>query len=288
MSYRLLVIIAILAMAVLGLQAQETAAPAADTATQVAAQAPSGETLVAEVDYLEELIKGGSTAVALVLLMMVGITFAVERLINLRSSKIAPRGFAEEADNLWHKGRHDDLLELCVQRPSTLSRMVAIMVQHRKADPELVIPTAADLAAREQRMQNQKTFSIAAVAALAPLLGLLGTMIGMIESFKLVEHYGDDGGASMLAGSISKALITTAVGLIIAIPAMAVYYGIKHRTSVIFTRLDEEFEFLVRNWTLDLAETDRQERSEANGLLRQDQHVAAAVPSPVASRRRTS
>ncbi|MDA3960390.1 MAG: MotA/TolQ/ExbB proton channel family protein [Planctomycetota bacterium] len=253
----------------------EGAAPVVETTAETVAGTAAGavatsgkEQLIAEVDYIEELQKGGYTAVALVLLMMAGITFAVERLFTLRGSRIAPGGFADQADEMWHRGDFQGVRDLCTKRPSTLARMVAILVQHRKADPEMVIPTAADLAAREQRAQNQKTFSLAAVAALAPLLGLLGTMIGMIESFKLVEQYGDEGGASMLAGSISKALITTAVGLIIAIPAMAVYYAIKHRTAAVFTRLDEEFERLVCSWALGTGEDDA-ERARANQALRE-------------------
>lgn len=279
MSHRVILICSLLSIGVLGLGAAETAVAAAGTAQAAAGADGGGEQLVAEVDYIEELYKGGYTAVALVLLMMAGITFAVERLISLRGSRIAPAGFADEADELWHDGQHDELLELCEERPSTLSRMVAILVQHRSADPELVIPTAADLAAREQRAQNQRTFSLAAVAALAPLLGLLGTMIGMIESFKLVEQYGDEGGASMLAGSISKALITTAVGLIIAIPAMAVYYSIKHRTASIFTRLDEQFELLVRSWALGSEDGEEAERAAANRELRRAK-AATAAPKP--------
>ena len=275
MSVRAFLVLMMLTAAVAVPGAEAAASAVAASASAGAVDAGGGERLVAEVDYIEELQKGGYTAVALVLLMMAGITFAVERLITLRARRIAPVGFAEEADELWHDGDHDGLLELCEERPSTLSRMVTVLVEHRKADPELVIPTAADLAAREQRAQNQKTFSLAAVAALAPLLGLLGTMIGMIESFKLVEQYGDEGGASMLAGSISKALITTAVGLIIAIPAMAVYYSIKHRTAAVFTRLDEQFEFLVRSWALEPA-ADAGERVAANRELRQQR--AARIP----------
>ena len=75
-------------------------------------------------------------------------------------------------------------------------------------------------------------------------------MIGMIESFKLVEIYGDEGGASMLAGSISKALITTAVGLIIAIPSLGVYHALKYRLNYMGDILEEELEALLNAWLL--------------------------------------
>ena len=136
-------------------------------------------------------------------------------------------------------------------------------MNHREAPADLLIAGANDIALREMRLQSQRNAALAVIASLAPLLGLLGTMIGMIESFKLVEIYGDDGGASMLAGSISKALITTAVGLIIAIPALSLFHYFKHRIGIISLHLEEEFEILINNWLL--RPKDEQEANDELG-----------------------
>jgi biopolymer transport protein ExbB len=194
-------------------------------------QAASGELIKAEIDWFQEIIRGGMTSLALVLLLIAGITFAVERMLGLREKYIVPKDLATKVEPLWHQGNFKELLKICEQMPCTLSRMIEYLCHHRMADPGLLIPGAQDIAGRELKTHGQKAFSLAVVAALAPLLGLLGTMIGMIESFKLVEVYGDDGGASMLAGSISKALITTAVGLIIAIPGLGLYHWFKFRIN---------------------------------------------------------
>lgn len=103
----------------------------------------------------------------------------------------------------------------------------------------------SDIGSREIRDMLARTSPLAVVASLAPLLGLLGTMIGMIETFELVSIYGDDGGASMLAGSIAKALITTAVGLMIAIPAIAAYQYIKHRINHPTNALETDTEAII-------------------------------------------
>jgi biopolymer transport protein ExbB len=208
-----------------------------------------------EIDWLAEVFKGGLTSVALAVLLMAGITFAVERLLASRRKFVAPRGLAEEVAPLWARGDFTGITLACEEKPSTLGRMIEFLVHHRDTDPGLLIPSAQDIASREMQHHSQKTYSLAVVAALAPLLGLLGTMIGMIESFKLVEVYGDDGGASMLAGSISKALITTTVGLIIAIGALAVYHGLKSRLNAVTSDLEEEFERLVNRWLLRSSET---------------------------------
>ena len=216
----------------------------------------------AEIDWFAELLKGGLTSLALVVLLMAGVTFAVERLLALRPKFIVPSGLAAQAEPLWDQGDYDGILRICGQTPSTLARMIEYLTHHRDADPGLLIPGAQDIAGREIKTHAQKAFSLAVVAGLAPLLGLLGTMIGMIESFKLVEVYGDEGGASMLAGSISKALITTAVGLIIAIPSLAMYHALKYRLNLLAERLEEELEILVNSWLL---KPTRQIRNVATG-----------------------
>ena len=172
----------------------------------------SGTEVSVEVDWMAEVFRGGMTSVALIVLLMAGITFAVERILALRRKFVVPEALPDTVAPLWHQNEFSSLVDACEKHPSTLGRMIEFLVHHREADPGLLIAGAQDIAAREMKKHSQKTYSLAVVAALAPLLGLLGTMIGMIESFKLVEVYGDDGGASMLAGSISKALITTASG----------------------------------------------------------------------------
>lgn len=226
--------------------------------------------ITAEVDWMQEIVNGGNTAIVLILLIMVMVTVIVERFLNLRAQRVAPHEFVEEVEPLWQEGRYDDILDSCEDRPSTLSRMTAYLVEHRHADPELLIPGASDIGIRELRTHTQKAFTLAVIAGLAPLLGLLGTMIGMIESFTLVAEYGDDGGASMLAESISKALITTALGLIIAIPSLAIYHFFKYRISSLGTLLDEELEQLVNSWLLKkngehVASPIRQQATEIDG-----------------------
>ena len=242
------------------LAAQEAAEPPKSEAPKASAsdsgdglEAAAKEVISAKVDWFQELENGGVTALVLVALFFAMIAFAVERAVRLRRSVILPDSLVPEIKDLWHQDRHDDIQKTCKEKPSVLSTMVNYVVEHREADPELLIPGASDIAVRELKAHNQRAFSLAVIAGLAPLLGLLGTMIGMIESFKLVEEYGDEGGASMLAGSISKALITTAVGLIIAIPSLALYHFFKFKCNNLGHELDEEMEILVNAWLLKKA-----------------------------------
>lgn len=215
-----------------------------------AAVVPSDDSVSANVNYLEEFQKGGSVGIALAVLLLAMIGFTVERLLRLRAKSICPHGLVTKVLPMWAEGNFMEIVEACKKTPSLLAKMILYFVEHRQADPELLIPGANDIAVRGLRRHIQRTYSLAVVAALAPLLGLLGTMIGMIESFKLVELYGDEGGASMLAGAISKALVTTAMGLIIAIPSLAIYHYFKARIGAIGNQLEEEIEILINGWFL--------------------------------------
>lgn len=218
------------------------AAPAA----AVAAEAP----VSAEIDWFHELTLGGSTGIALFVLMFALVTIAVERLVNLRRRHLIPPGFVDRALPLWHRDSADELLAVCREHPSTLARMTAFLANHRDAEAALLMDGAAEIGARELMNEQRKTYSLSVIAAVAPLLGLLGTIIGMVEAFKLVELYGDEGGATILAGSISKALITTVLGLVIAIPALMLYHFFKLRIQELGRQLDEEMEKLLHAWLL--------------------------------------
>ncbi len=202
------------------------------------------------VDWFAELAKGGMTVVFLGLLSITGVVFAFERFIRLKPKKVAPSGLVDEVLELEKQGDFEAIRQLCRQNKSDLSRILEFVVEHREADAGALVEGAGDISARQMRNHLQRNQPLAVVAALAPLLGLLGTMIGMIEAFQLVAVYGDEGGAPMLAGSISKALITTAVGLILAIPALAAYHFFKVRTNLLFSNMEEEAERLFNHWFL--------------------------------------
>ncbi len=214
------------------------------------AQDTTPETISAEIDWFHEMTKGGATGLVLFALAFVMVTIALERLFNLRTGRVVPPDFTKQVLPLWSKGNFEELKSVCLKNPSTMGRMTSFLVEHRALPAELLIQGASDIGIRELLHEQKRSYGLAVIAGLAPLLGLLGTIIGMIESFKLVEIYGDEGGATILAGSISKALITTALGLIIAIPAMAMYHWFKYKIQVINKTLDEQMEVLINEWLL--------------------------------------
>ncbi len=196
-----------------------------------------------QVDWIEQLQQGGLVVLVQGLLVVGLIAICIERMLSLRLKHFAPRGFSARILQLFDKGDQAEMEITCQKETHTLARVVNIVLEHGTNGPG-VVDKIRDSAQRDIESEYEKLASLSLIAAAAPLLGLLGTMIGMIESFQLVALYGDDGGASMLAGSIAKALITTATGLVIALPALFLHHHFKRNLQKISKTLETEIETL--------------------------------------------
>lgn len=249
----------ILMMFIAPVLAQESEGkPAAETAEEtVAATAPTVEApldprdnKLVEVDWIEEMMEGGFTMVFLGLLSVGLVAFLIERFITLRRQNFLPPGLLTSVRPMFAEKRYDEILNLCEKKKSVMADIIKHCVDFRATNFDIVAAGAADIGARAVIDQEEKCSPLTVIAGVAPLLGLLGTMIGMIEAFKLVEVFGDEGGASLLAGSISKALITTAVGLILAIPAILGFHWARRRVHQVSNTIEVETEDLLKLWFL--------------------------------------
>lgn len=252
------------------------------TGAGAAAQPAASGPIDVQVDWLAEMTKGGMTMVALLALSLAMGVFIIERAIVLRRSNIAPAKLLPRLLAMSKPSQADEAAALCREDGSVLARVLGYVAEHRFNRVETVIAGAGDVGAREMRAQMQRVYPLAVVAGMAPLLGLLGTMIGMIESFQLVAIYGDEGGAAMLADSIAKALITTAVGLIIAIPALGAYHFFKFRLNQLMSQVETDAERLVDKWFHEPESLARraaleQKRSERTSRRRAAPEAAAVV-----------
>ncbi len=201
-------------------------------------------------DLQQKFRAGGLTMWVLLFLSVLGLAFVLERLFRLGRRRIAPVGFPERADRLWQAGQYDELLQLCRADGSTLAKVVSFVVRHRDAPIAEVNLATGDIASRDIGRHLMLTYPLAAVATLSPLLGLFGTVLGMIESFDVVAVAGSLGDPSLLASGISKALVTTAFGLFVAIPTLFFYHLFKLRTNFLASLLEEEASTLTSEWLM--------------------------------------
>ena len=208
------------------------------------------ENKLVEVDWIEEMLEGGLTMVCLALLSVALVAFLMERFVTLRRKNFIPAGLIARTRPLFAEKRYDEILSECAAKKSVMADIISHCVNFRATNFDIVAAGAADIGGRAVIDQEEKCAPLTVIAGVAPLLGLLGTMIGMIEAFKLVEVFGDEGGASLLAGSISKALITTAVGLVLAIPAILGFHWARRRVHQVSNTIEIETEDLIKDWFL--------------------------------------
>jgi biopolymer transport protein ExbB len=197
---------------------------------------------------IDKLKQSGKTGIALFLISVAGFSFAFERLYHLRKSRIIPEGLADRANTLWQNGDLAGVQQLAREHPSALGRAILVIVDHYASTQADVSTIAGDEASREIRYHLLKAYPLAVVATISPLLGLFGTVYGMIGAFESVALAGEMGDPSIMAGDISYALITTALGLLIAVPALAAYHYFRIRTRMFSFALEEQLSHLIDHW----------------------------------------
>jgi biopolymer transport protein ExbB len=201
--------------------------------------------------WVAKLREGGMVVVVQVALSIVGVTYVIGSFASIRRRNFVPDGLKQRAMELWRAGDQAGLELLPQKYPSTLARMIAFMAKHRNNPVQDISITAGDMASREISLGMSRAYPISVIGSLLPLLGLLGTVFGMIQCFDTVALAGDMGDPSLLAGGISQALVTTAVGLSLAIPLLYAYHHFKTKSNEFAAQLEEDATDLVSAWFLN-------------------------------------
>ena len=216
-------------------------APAAAANEPPAQLNVSGTALSIGPERVYDLLKRGDPSMwGLVLCSIITITFALERLIVLRSSRVIPRTFV---DRFLDRLRDGDLdrgkaRELCRDNGSPIANLFAIAVNHSGQSASEIRNAVSEGAQTELYHLRRRVRALNGIATLAPLLGLFGTVIGMIEAFHALSKQTGAGKTELLANGISLALVATASGLSIAIVAAASYYFLLGRLDRIVQEMD--------------------------------------------------
>ena len=162
---------------------------------------------------------GGPVMVPILLLAVLAMAIIIERFWSLRSKEVLPPGLGAEVRD-WARGRQLDPEHIDVlRRNSPLGELLAAALDVRYRPRELIKERVEDVGRHVMHQLERFMNTLGSIASVGPLLGLLGTVIGMIEMFLKILTTGV-GDVNQLAGGIGKALICTATGLVVAIPAL--------------------------------------------------------------------
>lgn len=204
----------------------------------------------ADINIVEQAAEGGAAIIVTLGLSILFLAVTIERLMHFRARAIVPEGLVERVRPLWAAQEFAKLQQLLAGEDSTLARVIAYMVTHRQQGYAIVNNGAGDIASMELRHHQQKAYPLAIVATVAPIVGLLGTVVGMIDAFHVIAFAEGMGNPALLAGGISKALINTAGGLCVALPALAMHHFFKNRQAFFGLALERKINGLIDEWFL--------------------------------------
>ncbi|HUG89193.1 MAG TPA: MotA/TolQ/ExbB proton channel family protein [Planctomycetaceae bacterium] len=180
-------------------------------------------------------------ATAFLLASVIALWFGIERIVVLRRGRVIPRPFVERFLQHLEQGKLDAeaALQLCQQNGSPVAHVFAHGVR-KWGKPSVEVEQAIiDGGERQVSHLRNHLRVLNGVASIAPLIGLFGTVVGMIISFNEIGSSNAMGKANELAGGIAVALLTTAVGLAIAIPSLVLYMYLAGRVDSLVMEMDE-------------------------------------------------
>lgn len=193
---------------------------------------------------LELLMAGGWLMVLIVLCSILVLAICIDRLYTLNPKKIAPPHLLATVWKQLKKGELDGPRIRTLRQSSPLGRILAAGLANAHHGRDVMKESIQEAAAHVVHDLERYLNTLGTIAAVAPLLGLLGTVVGMIDVFAEIMVQGT-GNASALAGGISKALITTAAGLTVAIPAIVMHRYFVGKIDAIVVELEQETITLV-------------------------------------------
>ena len=186
----------------------------------------------------EFFVKGGPLMWPLLGCSVVALAIIIERLFDLRQSKIIPKDLIEEVERLTRMGRLSDIEQLLKRSSSPICPVIMMAIKNAGMRREIIKDYMEEAGASEAYSIERYIDILGIIAAIAPLLGFLGTVTGMLAAFQAVSITGTHS-SQLLAGGISEALITTVVGLAIGIPVFVAYRLLIARSDYLVLEMEK-------------------------------------------------
>jgi biopolymer transport protein ExbB len=193
---------------------------------------------------LELVMAGGWPMIPLLLLSALALAIIVERFWTLRRKSVLPPGLGDEVRAWAARGKLDPQHIQSLRATSPLGALLAAALDVRQRPRDQVRERVEDVGRHLVHRMERFLNTLGTVAAIGPLLGLFGTVVGMIQMFMGILDHGV-GDVSLLAGGIGKALISTAAGLIVAIPALMFHRYFRGRIGEYLVEMEHEATLLL-------------------------------------------
>jgi biopolymer transport protein ExbB len=197
-----------------------------------------GQTQANETSILDLIQAGGLIGYAIIALSVVALALMIMHFVQIREKNLAPPDVVESLETMLARGDIDEALRYC-QQPGNgcfLTRVLEAGLTRfqRSAFGVFELRAALEEAGQEQAGKlYRSTDGLGLIVGIAPLMGLLGTVVGMVGAFKTISSVEGFARPDQLAGDISQALVTTVMGLSLAIPALAAFTFFRNRIDAL-------------------------------------------------------
>jgi biopolymer transport protein ExbB len=211
---------------------------------------PGGIALLAaagggDYDVLQMIVDSGRLGIAFMVVLglfsLAALAVVLERLVNLRRGKLLPAGLVREVQELVRVGEDDParFRAVCERYAAPMAKILKAGLARAGRPLAEVEKSMEDALAREMAELRSRVRPLSIIASVAPLVGLLGTVVGMIVAFRTASQAGLGRGADLAEG-IYLALLTTAAGLTIAVPALLFAAFFNNRIDRLMRETDEQ------------------------------------------------
>jgi len=185
----------------------------------------------------EMILAGRYMMIPIALASFVGMAVIIERLLVLQKGRIVFPQIAEAVETLAASPNLAVAYAICERKPGPFANIVKSGLDHADNDWTIIRDVLEEAGRQEATRLTRRLGVLETVAAVSPLLGLLGTVIGMIRVFSSISQTGLSN-PEVLSSGISEAMVTTAAGLIIGIPALVAYNWLNGRADRIIFDLE--------------------------------------------------
>lgn len=207
---------------------------------------------------MDTIVRGGFMMVPILLGSVLALTIIIERLWALQRTRVVPEDFVRRMGQMVSRGQRAEAQSACRENDSSIARVMEVGLANA-GRPRAEIQEALQMAGRHEAAElNRWVGALGAIAALEPLMGLLGTVLGLIQSFREVEKLKVVGNPSVVAAGVWQALITTAAGLMIAIPAYAMYRYFRSRIGGMVMEMERSTFMLLQQLERSAGEAEGQ------------------------------
>lgn len=193
-----------------------------------------------------EIVKAGGIMMGpIILASILAAAIILERLWTLQTKRVLPAELTEKVWRWVEQGQIQDKHIVALQQNSPLGKILAAGLANRHRDRAVIKEAIEDAGRHVVHELDRFIGALGTIASLSPLMGLLGTVLGMIQTFNAITA-GGMGDPAAMAGGIGVALITTAAGLTVAIPALIAYRYLRGKVQDLVVQMEKEAIKLVQ------------------------------------------